>query len=390
MQMNLETIVFELCAIVISAAVIGTAFLYARQPIILAYIAAGIVIGPSGFALVESSDDIEQIAELGVILLLFMLGLHLQPKKLLHLFRETAFVTLATSALFFAAGWGVALMVGLSGRESAIVGAALMFSSTVIGLKLIPTTTLHHRHIGEVMTSVLLVQDILAITVILFFNVDGDDGILLSFLLMLLKFAAVTALSFYGVRYVILPLFRRFDVIQEYTFVATLAWCLLWAETSHQLGLSYEIGAFIAGLSIAVSKVALAIAEHLKPLREFFLILFFFAIGARFDLALAPGILVVGIIFGVLLVGLKVWAFDKAFSLAGELGEHSRQLGVRLGQASEFSLLVAFSAISAGLLSDDGAMLIQSATISTFVVSTYWVVRRYPTPISGAPKLRRD
>ena len=106
-----------------------------------------------------------------------------------------------------------------------------------------------------------------------------------------------------------LPLLTRFDVVQEYTFVATLGWCLLGAEAAHILGLSYEIGAFTAGISIASSPVARAIAEHLKPLREFFLILFFFAIGARLNLQIDPLLLTATVIFGILLVPLKAIIF---------------------------------------------------------------------------------
>ncbi|RCU51908.1 MULTISPECIES: cation:proton antiporter [Corallincola] len=390
MQISFDTIVIQLSMIVVSAAIIGTAFLYARQPIILAYIVAGILIGPSGFDLIPNANNIEQIAHVGVILLLFLLGLHLQPRKLLLLFQKTALITLGTSLLFFSASFVFALSMGMPLKEALVIGAALMFSSTVIGLKLIPTTALHHKHIGEVMTSVLLLQDILAIMVILFLNIDAGEAMLTTFAMLLVKLVGIAILAFAGVRFIVLPLFRRFDVIQEYTFVATLAWCLFWAEAAHQLGLSYEIGAFLAGLSIAVSQVAMAIAEHLKPLREFFLILFFFAIGAQFDAGMAPFLMLSGFCFGVVLVGLKVLSFKKAFIWTGEDRAISQQLGVRLGQASEFSMLVAFSALSSGVLSSEGATLIQSATIATFIFSTYWVVKRYPTPISTKPKLRRD
>ena len=198
----------------------------------------------------------------------------------------------------------------------------------------------------------------------------------------------LTLFAFLGVRYVMIPLLKKFDVVQEYTFLATRAWCLLWAETAHILGLSYELGAFVAGISIASCKVALVIAEHLKPLREFFLILFFFAVGARLDLRLDPYLLLSAIAFGVILVPLKAAVFRLAFRSTGESSDLRKELGVRLGQSSEFSLLVAFSALSAGVLSDKGAMVIQVTTIVTFITSTYWVVHRYPTPISNNPSPR--
>ena len=275
-------------------------------------------------------------------------------------------------------------------HSSLIFGVAMMFSSTVVGLKLIPTNTLHHKRMGEVMISVLLIQDILAILVILFITGEKSDHLLVTFAMLVGKYAFISLLSLVGVRYVMVPLLTKFDAIQEYTFVATLGWCLLWAETAHILGLSYEIGAFVAGLSIASCQVAVVIAEHLKPLREFFLILFFFAVGAELDLRLDPRLLYSAILFGAFLVLLKTSVFRFAFRKIGESPELSRELAVRLAQSSEFSLLVVFAALSVGVLSAEGAMFFQITTIVTFIISTYWVVLRYPTPISCKSSLCQD
>ncbi|MDO6581354.1 cation:proton antiporter [Photobacterium sp. 2_MG-2023] len=385
---ELQTMIFELGIIVVSSALIGTIFLYARQPIILAYIVAGIALGPSGLGLLNDNDRIIQFGQFGVILLLFLLGLNLQPFKLLNLFKESALITLGTCCLFFLVTLGFSLLIGLSLGDSLVAAAALMFSSTVIGLKLIPTTTLHHQRVGEVMTSVLLIQDILAIIVILFLNVREPDAMISAFMLILLKLGLLCLLAYLGVRYLVLPLFRRFDVIQEYTFVTALAWCLLWAETGHLAGLSYEIGAFVAGLSIAISRVSQAISLHLKPLREFFLILFFFAVGAKMDITQGGTVLLWGGLFGALLVAVKASGFMFALKLAKE--KAPQELSARLSQASEFSLLLAYSALTAGLVSGQGMLFIQAATLMTFILSTYWVVSRFPTPISSVSNLRKD
>ena len=388
--MNFDSIIFELSVIIVGAAALGTLFLYAKQPIIVAYIALGIAVGPSGFALVDETAHIEQISHIGIVLLLFLIGLNLQPAKLMGLFRETSLLTLATSAIFGCISLVFAMMLGFSLYSSLLFGAAMMFSSTVVGLKLIPTTALHHRRTGEVMTSVLLLQDLLAILVILFIAGETSDHVVTTFVVLAAKFALLCFMSFAGVRFVMIPLLTRFDVVQEYAFVATLGWCLLWAETANAMGLSYEIGAFVAGLSIASCRVAIAIAEHLKPLREFFLILFFFAVGSNLDLGLSPKLMIAAIIFGIVLVPLKAWVFRFAFQRSGESTAMSKELAVRLGQSSEFSLLVAYSALSIGVMTAEEAMVIQFATIATFIVSTYWVVLKYPTPISESPGLRQD
>lgn len=388
--MNLDSIIFELSVIVIGAAVFGTLFLYAKQPIIIAYIAIGVAIGPSGFGIIPNTDHIEQIAHLGVILLLFLIGLNLQPAKLLRLFKKTSMLTLGTSLVFGLVSCAFALSLSFDIHSAVLFGASMMFSSTVVGLKLIPTTTLHHKRTGEIMTSVLLLQDIMAILVILFITGEKSDHVFLTFSKLIGMFILLCLFSFTGVRYVVTPLLSKFSVIQEYTFLATLAWCLLWAEIAHKLGLSYELGAFTAGLSIASCKIALVISEHLKPLREFFLILFFFAVGAELNLNIELRYLLPAILFGTLLVPMKAVVFRLAFGWTGESPELSRELSARLSQSSEFSLLVAFSAVSIGVLSAEKAMVIQVATIVSFVVSTYWVVLKHPTTIAGNTKLLQD
>ena len=271
--MELE-ILFELAVIMVGAAVLGTLFLFLRQPIVIAYIAIGFALGPGGLGLIKETTHLEQIAHVGVILLLFLIGLNLQPQKLLAIFQKTALLTMSTSLLFALVATTFALLLQFSLSASLLIGAAMMFSSTVVGLKLVPTTTLHHKRTGEVMTGVLLLQDLLAILLILLLSGGGSEHPIMEFGLLLLKFIALAIALFLGVRGIMLPLLTRFDVVQEYTFVATLGWCLLGAEAAHILDLSYEIGAFTAGISIASSPVARAIAEHLKPLREFFLIVF--------------------------------------------------------------------------------------------------------------------
>lgn len=388
--MYIDSLIFQLSAIIIGAAVLGTLFLYARQPIIIAYIAAGLMIGPSGFGLIKDTHQIEQISHFGIILLLFLIGLNLQPSRLLRLFKKTSPLTIATSLTFALFACLFALALNFDLNNVLIFSAAMMFSSTVISLKLIPTTTLHHKRKGEIMTSVLLIQDIIAILVILFITGDKGDNTLFTFSILIGKFSILCLLAFSGVKYVMTPLLQKFDVVQEYTFLATLAWCLLWAEAAYVVGLSYELGAFVAGLSIASCIVAQVIAEHLKPLREFFLILFFFAVGAELNLDTDLTLLITAIVFGSLIVPIKAVVFRYAFTRAGESTELSKELAARLSQSSEFSLLIAFSALSLGLLSKESATIIQVATITSFIISTYWVVLKYPTTISNNSRLNQD
>lgn len=374
------------------AAVLATVALYGRQPLLVAYIALGALLGPSGFGLTPDVALITDISHIGIIFLLFLLGLDMQPAALVRVFRQVTHVALISSLVFALAGYSIARAYGFASVEALIVGAAMMFSSTIIGIKLLPTTVLHHRPIGELMVGMLLLQDFLAIVLLLVLGGSDTGGIDAARIARtLVALPAVTGLAALAVRFVVLPLFARYDRMAEYMFLLAIGWCLGVAELAHQLGLSREIGAFIAGISIATHPIAQHIALSLKPLRDFFLVLFFFTIGARFDLHLLSAIAVPALVLGVAMLTLKPLTFRL---LLREQGERTRNLGwdlgCRLGQSSEFSLLIAYLAADLGLIGNAASHLIQAATILTFLISSYVVVLNFPSPIAIRDSLRRD
>lgn len=386
----MDNIIYELVLIFAGAAALATLFLYLKQPIILAYIALGVAIGPSGLRLIDNPEHIEHLSHVGIILLLFLIGLNLRPDRMIGLFGKVSMLTLATSLIFMSTIMLVAMMLGYAFLHSLIIGAALMFSSTIIGLKLLPTTTLHHKHRGEMMVSVLLLQDILAIVIILLISGGQENNIPLTVSLLFLKLILLTLISFFAVKYIITALYTKFDTIREHTFLMSLGWGLLIAGAAEAIGLSFEMGAFVAGVSIATLPISLVIAEELKPLRDFFLILFFFSIGAQFDLMVMKDVVLAGALIAFIIVLIKPLVYRWGFNIAGEKDYISAELGIRLGQASEFSLLVAYSALISGVIDLRSTYLIQTVVILTFVISTYWVINKYPTPISSVASQRRD
>ena len=173
-----SSIVYILFLIFCGAAILATLAMMVRQSLIIAYIGLGLLIGPWGIHLIADISLIQNIAGVGIIFLLFLLGLNLHPQELIRLAGEATAVTGVSSMALLALGYGYCLMFGYSTTEALIVGAALMFSSTIIGLKLIPTTVLHHQHTGEIIISVLLLQDIIAIFLLVLIegSVDTEAG----------------------------------------------------------------------------------------------------------------------------------------------------------------------------------------------------------------------
>lgn len=375
------------------AAVLASLALYTRQPLIIAYVALGALIGPYGFSLVTDLQLLADIGHIGIIFLLFLLGLDMQPQALITTLRKSTVVGLASSGIFFALACLMARIFIDSAAEAAIVGVAMMFSSTIIGIKLLPTTVLHHRHIGEMMIGLLLLQDLLAIIalVLLMASSGAQEGAAARRILaVLFALPALGAGAWVIVRYLLLPLIQRFDRFHEYIFLLAIGWCLGVAETAHLIGLSAEIGAFVAGVSIATSPISQYIAANLKPLRDFFLILFFFAVGARFNLGMLAAVWLPALALALLVLVLKPVVYRFLLKGVSERRELAWDLGFRLGQASEFSLLIAYIALDAGLIALNTSLTIQAATIITLLISSYIVVFNYPTPIAISDRLRRD
>ena len=192
-------------------------------------------------------------------------------------------------------------------------------------------------------------------------------------------------------RYILIKLIALYDQIHEYIFLLAIAWCLGVAEFAAYIGLSHEIGAFIAGVSLAASPIALFITEHLKPLRDFFLIIFFFSLGAGFNVNLfSYDLIMPSICLALLTLIVKPKMFAVLLRAEGEKKYVSREVGFRLGQGSEFSLLITVLAKESGYMSEATANMIQFAILITFIVSSFIIVRSYPTPVAPTSRLRRD
>lgn len=386
------SVFYTIFLIFAGAAFLSTLVLYTKQSLLVAYILLGAILGPWGLKLVPDITTVKQVGDIGIVFLLFLLGLHLQPQNLVHMLRKVTWIAIVSSILFAGIAYLIGRWFGLTETESWVLGGSMMFSSTIIGLKLLPTTILHHQHTGEVMISVLLMQDVIAIIILILINGAHHNGGLALDDLMLVGFAlpALCLFAFLFERYILIRLLARFDRTQEYVFLLSIGWCLGLSVLAQQMGLSEDIGAFVAGVALAASPISLFIAESLKPLRDFFLVMFFFSIGATFNFSFAAQVVIPAVILAGLILVIKPLLFYGLLVQAGEKKPVSKEVGIRLGQASEFSLLVASIALSTKLISEVASNLIQATTILTFIVSSYLVVLKYPTPIALSEKMRKD
>ncbi len=386
-----NTIVYSIFLIFTGAAIFATLALFARQALIVGYIILGLIFGPWGFALIDDASLIADISHIGIIFLLYLLGLDLLPQQLMQMLGKALKVTLISSIIFACCGYLTGFIFGYSAAESILLAMVTMFSSPIIGLKLLPTTTLHHKHTGQIIISILLIQDLIAIIILLLLQGYGKGGDLVQdIVLQLFALPVLIGITWLIQRYVLIKLIIKFDQIHEYIFLLAIAWCLGIAELATLIGLSHEIGAFVAGVSLASSPIAFFITERLRPLRDFFLIIFFFSLGAGFNISLLRELIAPALLLATLIVVVKPKVFAFLLKKEGEKKHISREVGFRLGQSSEFSLLIAVLAVQSQFIGETTSNMIQLTTLITFIISSFIIVRSYPTPIAVTDKLRRD
>jgi len=373
------------------AAVLASFALFSKQPLFIAYIGAGIILGPFGLEVFNEINAIAEMSHIGIIFLLFLLGLDMQPKALFSVLKKATSIALISSVSFAALGYGFALSFGFNQAEALIFAMASMFSSTIIGIKLLPTTVLHHKHTGEIMIGLLLLQDFIAIfCLLILLGVDKNQVDLWPLVIAFAVLPALALGAYLFVKYVLLALIQRFDRFSEYIFLIAIGWCLGLAAVAEKCYLSAEIGAFIAGITLATSPISQYIALNLKPLRDFFLILFFFALGAQLNIGLLNDVFFVALLFGALLLAAKPMIFYGLLRKHSERKKLAWDVSFRLGQISEFSLLITLLATQQKFIGETASVVIQSAAIFTFIVSSYIVIFNFPNPIAIKDSLRRD
>ncbi len=360
------------------AAVAGALAQWLRQPLIVAFIAVGILVGPSAFGMVEMSSEIELFARLGIALLLFVVGLKLD----LHVIRTVGPVALASGlgqVLFTSViGYLIALMLGLSHVAAIYVAVALTFSSTIIIVKLLSDKREVDALHGRIAVGFLIVQDIVVVLVMIgltaFGEAQGDVHLGWEALSVLLKGAAMLVVVALLMRYVLPGLLRRLAHSSELLMLFAIAWAVVGASAGDALGFSKEVGAFLAGISIASTPYREQVAARLVSLRDFLLVFFFIELGATLDLGALGGQLGASLVFSLfVLIGNPL----IVMVIMGYMGYRKRTgflAGLTVAQISEFSLVLAALGLSLGHLDRDTVGLITLVGLITISASTYMIL----------------
>jgi len=399
---TVNAVIANLAVVIIGSAILGAVSHFLRQPLLVAYIVCGILAGPHGLArLVTGEGEVESTvaaqaflqsaSDLGLLFLLFLVGLVLNLQRLRKIVGPATVVTLGAGAVLFGVGLGLGLAFTGSWTTALVLGIVAMFSSTILVVKLLPTRRLHDSPVGTVCIGVLILQDLLAILVMLAIRSFHEQALSPSHLGALVgQLAALVVAAVVIERWGLSWLLAKVERYPELLFIIGLGWCFALAEVANVCGVGRGIGAFIAGVSLARNPIALYISEKVVPLRDFFIVLFFFTLGAQFDLDVVVGVLLPAAAITLALMAVKPLAFFGLFRLTGEPPGLAGEAAVRLSQMSEFSLVIVWLAVPLAGLSGDGAAMIQVACLLTMVLSTYWVVLRYASPLAVNERLKQS
>jgi Kef-type K+ transport system membrane component KefB len=385
--------VFEqVAAVLLIAAVVAAVGQKLRQPVIVAFIAVGVLVGPSALAIIEQPAEIELLARIGISLLLFVVGLKLD----LHLIRSVGGVALATGlgqvAFTSAVGFVIALGLGFDAVTALYIAVALTFSSTIIIVKLLSDKReLDDLH-GKIAVGFLIVQDIVVVLVMIalsaFGGVQEGAGLPLEMVLVLLKGAAFVGAIAVLIRWVMNPLLTRLADTPELLVLFSIAWAVALAAFGDALGFSAEVGAFLAGVSLASTANREAVATRLVTLRDFLLLFFFIELGAQLDLGLLGTQLPAAILLSLfVLIGNPILVL-LIMAAMGYRAKTGFLAGLTVAQISEFSLILAALGVALGHIGNDAMGLITTVGLVTIGLSTYLILYSHPIYDRLAPVLR--
>ena len=387
----MQTVYHQFALLLAVAAIVGAIALRLRQPLLVAYIVVGVLLGPSALGWVTAHDQVDLLAQIGVTVLLFVVGLKLD----LHVVKSVGPVALATGIgqIVFTTviGFGIAMALGMAPLTALYVAVALTFSSTIIIVKLLSDKRELDSLHGRIAVGFLIVQDIAVVVAMLLLGSwqSGADTVDLWRLGLEVSLKLTAALAAVAVlmRYVLPRLLHLLARSQEMLLLFALAWGTALAATGDMLGFSKEVGAFLAGFSLASTAYREAIAARLTALRDFLLLFFFIDLGARLDLGL------LGAQVGdALLLSLFVLVGNPLIVMAimGVMGYRKRTgflAGLTVAQISEFSIIFMAMGVALGHANPAALGLVTLVGLVTITLSTYMILYSQPLYARLAPWL---
>jgi len=368
----------ELGVTILLATALGLVFVRLKQPLILAYLITGVFLGSAVLNAISADGITHVFSELGIVFLLFLAGLNLNVNVLKEVGRASIITGIGQIAFTSAIGFVILLALGFKYVEAAYLAVAITFSSTIIIVKLLSDKNELDSLHGKISVGFLLVQDIVAIAALILISSMGTGADLASVLSsFLLKAAAFFIIAVMLAKFAVEKIFYQFAKSQELLFLSSISWMLLLVLVSQVLGFSSEIGAFIAGVTLASIPYSFEIAGKIKYLRDFFLVLFFVLLGSQLVFSsIAPILPTVLLISLFILVGNPVIVISLMLFL-GYKGKTAFLCGLTVAQISEFSLVLIALGVKVGHIPETILPVITLVGIITISISSYFILHSH-------------
>lgn len=368
----------EVSLILLVALIVSTLMRYLKQPLVIGYILTGILVGPYALNILQSVETVELFSKLGITALLFVVGLGLSPKVLKELGVVATITGLGQVIFTSGIGYIIGLALGFSPLESVYIAVALTFSSTIIILKLLSDKGDVHKLYGKIAIGFLLVQDLVATIALVgissLTSVNPEASVYVELGIVLGKGLILLVLIMIVSTYILPKLTNFLAASQEYLFIASLAWGMSIAALYYYFGLSVEIGALVAGVALSMAPYVQEVASRLRPLRDFFIILFFILLGSQMVLSNFSNLLTPTILFSAfILIGNPLIVFIL-LNLMGYTKKTGFMAGLTVAQISEFSLILVKLGFDVGHLSEEILSMVTLVGILTISGSTYLIL----------------
>lgn len=367
----------SIALVTMAALLCGLALIRLRQPAIVGYILAGVALGPTGLSVISNTEAVQILAELGVILLLFMVGMELSLRSFKTVYKialSTAVLQIVMAVgLFWALGayldWGIERIL--------VFGFATAVSSTAVAIKMLEETGDLHSPVGRITVSVLIAQDLAIIPMLLIVSAFGTEAGATNAVFSKIVFAvAFLALLtwFLGRRQKLkLPLTGWIVSRPEIIPLAAMAFCFSWTALSGLLGLSTAYGAFVAGLIIGNSDARVALHKAVEPIQAVLLMVFFLSIGLLIDIPfIIANIKTVLIVLAALTV-LKTIVNVAILHALGKPWDRAFHSGVVMAQTGEFSFIIVAAGLASQAISPDSYRLMMAVIALSLLISPMWL-----------------
>lgn len=372
----MDQIFIQISIILLAAFVVSYIVRALNQPIIIGYIISGIILSPFLIKVGASIDFIDIFSKFGIAFLLFIVGLHLNPKVIKEIGLTSLIVGVGQIIFTFGISFVIAFkLLDYSLMSSIYIGIALAFSSTIIVMKLLSDKSQLDSLFGKISTGILIIQDLVAIGVLMFVSslTKGSQSISLGLSGVLIGAGMILLLFLLG--YFVLPrITKNVAKSQELLFLFSICWCFIVSALFIYLEFSMEIGALVAGMILSVSPYATEISSKIRPLRDFFLIIFFIILGLRVQISNFGLIIVNALIFSLLALILKPFILMLLMRLAGYTKRTNFMTGITLGQISEFSLITLALGVATGNINSSVLNTITLTLIITILLSSYMII----------------